>query len=53
VTVGCISGGLSSDVPKERLTDLMRLSDLLDRMIVIFDGTGFHVHVLALEFCQR
>jgi|ERR1700739_2511218 uncharacterized protein (DUF486 family) len=31
----------------------MRLSASLDRMISIADGTGFHIHVLAVDFCQR
>src|ERR1700691_1144904 len=50
MTISCISGGLSCFIPKKRLTEPMRLFDLLDRMIVIAGGTGFHAPVLALKF---
>jgi hypothetical protein len=50
LTVSCFSGGLSGCILKNRLTEPVRLSDLLDRMLSIADGTGFHVRMLALEF---
>src|ERR1700733_14559806 len=50
VTISCFSAQLSGSIPNKRLTGPQRLSDLLDRMISIADGTGFHIHVLALDF---
>src|SRR5882757_457640 len=48
-----IAARLSGAMLKGRLNEPARLSDFLDQMISIVDGTGFHPYGLALEFFER
>jgi hypothetical protein len=52
MTISCFSAQLSGSIPNKQLNEWMRLSASLDRMISIADGTGFHIHVLALDFAS-
>src|SRR5229473_6282475 len=48
-----IAAGLSGSMLKRRLTEPVRLSDLLDQMLSIAGGTGFHADGLALQISKR
>jgi uncharacterized protein len=48
-----IVAGLSGSMLKRRLTEPVRLSDLLDQMLSIAGGTGFHADGLALKISKR
>jgi hypothetical protein len=40
VTIGCVSDGISCSILKKEFIEPALLSDLLDQMISIADGTG-------------
>jgi uncharacterized protein len=53
VTDGCNRGGFSRAILKKRLIESSRLSDLLDQMISMTNGTGFHAYMFKSRDFER